>query len=164
MTEGITANIFPYDNSLAADAAQSGQERITDEMVDNCLDGELAYTCIPTTATKSSCPSFRRLPTNSCRCGSPGKARFTMSRLGRCCAMPSRTHAPSALLTLILRRNRGDFSPTFSGESFSAICRMTFVNIQSSARRLIAAEAIQTCQNCAVDKTDIGATPLILRS
>ena len=46
----------------------------------------------------------------------------------------------------------------------SAICRMTFVNIQSSARRLIAAEAIQTCQNCAVDKTDIGATPPILRS
>jgi hypothetical protein len=29
----------------------------------------------------------------------------------------------------------------------SSIRRMTFVNIQSSARRLIAAEAIQTCQN-----------------
>ena len=30
----------------------------------------------------------------------------------------------------------------------SGIRRMTFVNIQSSARRLIAAKAIQTCQTC----------------
>ena len=40
----------------------------------------------------------------------------------------------------------------------SGIRRMTFVNIQSSARRLIAAEAIQTCQTCAVDKADVGAS------
>jgi hypothetical protein len=40
---------------------------------------------------------------------------------------------------------------------------MTFVNIQSPARRLIAAEAIQTCQTCAVDKTDVGGTGPILR-
>jgi hypothetical protein len=46
----------------------------------------------------------------------------------------------------------------------SGIRRMTFVNIQSSARRLIAAEAIQTCQTCAVDKADVGATAPILRS
>jgi hypothetical protein len=39
---------------------------------------------------------------------------------------------------------------------------MTFVNIQSSAR-LIAAEAIQTCQTCAVGKTDVGGTAPILR-
>jgi hypothetical protein len=46
----------------------------------------------------------------------------------------------------------------------SGIRRITFVNIQSSARRLIAAEAIQTCQTCAVDKADVGATEPILRS
>ena len=34
----------------------------------------------------------------------------------------------------------------------SGIRRMTFVNIQNSARCLIAADAIQTCQTCAVDK------------
>ena len=45
----------------------------------------------------------------------------------------------------------------------SGIRRMTFVNIQSSARRLIVAEAIQTCQTCAVDKADVGATAPILR-
>ena len=41
---------------------------------------------------------------------------------------------------------------------------MTFVNIQSSARRLIAATAIQTCQTCALDKAAVGATAQILRS
>ena len=46
----------------------------------------------------------------------------------------------------------------------SGIRRMTFVNIQSSARRLIAAEAIQTCQTCAVDKADVGVKAPILRS
>jgi hypothetical protein len=46
----------------------------------------------------------------------------------------------------------------------SSIRRMTFVNIQSSARRLIAAEAIQTCQTCAVDKANVGVTTPILRS
>jgi len=46
----------------------------------------------------------------------------------------------------------------------SGIRRMTFVNIQSSARRLIAAKAIQTCQTCAVDKAGVGATAPILRS
>ena len=35
VTEGITANVFHMINSLAADAAQSGQERITDEGVEN---------------------------------------------------------------------------------------------------------------------------------
>jgi Bacterial TniB protein len=47
VTEGITANIFHMINSLAADAAQSGQERITDEVVENwrpLSDGEAAYT------------------------------------------------------------------------------------------------------------------------
>ena len=46
----------------------------------------------------------------------------------------------------------------------SSIRSMTFVNIQSSARRLIAAEAIQTCQTCAVDKANVGVTTPILRS
>jgi len=46
----------------------------------------------------------------------------------------------------------------------SGIRRMTFVNLQSSARHLIAAKAMQTCQTCAVDKTDVGATAPILRS
>ena len=46
VTEGITANVFHMINSLAADAAQSGQERITDEGVENwrpLSDGEAAY-------------------------------------------------------------------------------------------------------------------------
>ena len=46
----------------------------------------------------------------------------------------------------------------------SGIRRMTFVNLQSSARHLIAAKAIQTCQTCAVDKVDVGAIAPILRS
>ena len=46
----------------------------------------------------------------------------------------------------------------------SSIRSMTFVNIQSSARRLIAADAIQTCQTCAVDKADVGVKAPILRS
>ena len=46
----------------------------------------------------------------------------------------------------------------------SSIRSMTFVNIQSSARRLIAADAIQTCQTCAVDKANVGVTTPILRS
>jgi hypothetical protein len=47
VTEGITANIFHMINNLAADAAQNGQERITDEVVENwrpLSDGEAAYT------------------------------------------------------------------------------------------------------------------------
>jgi hypothetical protein len=46
VTEGITPNVFHMINSLAADAAQSGQERITDEVVANwrpLSDGEAAY-------------------------------------------------------------------------------------------------------------------------
>ena len=35
VTEGITANIFHMINGLAADAAQSGQERITDEGIES---------------------------------------------------------------------------------------------------------------------------------
>ncbi|MGO9390447.1 TniQ family protein [Rhodoblastus sp.] len=45
----------------------------------------------------------------------------------------------------------------------SDIRRMTFLNIETTARRLISAEVIQSCQTCAIDKADVGATP-ILRS
>ena len=46
VTEGITANIFHMINSLAADAAQSGQERITDEGIESwrpLSDGGAAF-------------------------------------------------------------------------------------------------------------------------
>ncbi len=46
VTEGITANIFHMINCLAADAAQSGHERITDEAIENwrpLSDGGAAY-------------------------------------------------------------------------------------------------------------------------
>jgi hypothetical protein len=46
----------------------------------------------------------------------------------------------------------------------SDIRRMTLVNIQTTARRLIAAEPIQTCQTCAVGKAGVGTTAPILRS
>ena len=62
------------------------------------------------------------------------------------------TEEQGGLLAHIFRRELSD------------IRRMTFVNVQSSARRLIAAEAIQVCQTCAVDKADVGATAPILRS
>ncbi len=62
------------------------------------------------------------------------------------------TDEQGGLLAHIFRRELSD------------IRRMTFVNVQSSARRLIAAEAIQVCQTCAVDKADVGATAPILRS
>src|SRR5271166_1191600 len=62
------------------------------------------------------------------------------------------TDEQGRLLARIFRRELSD------------IRRMTFVNIQSSARRPIAAEAIQTCQTCAVDRADVGATTPVLRS
>ncbi len=46
MTKGITANIFHMINSLATDAAQSGQERITDEGIESwrpLSDGGAAF-------------------------------------------------------------------------------------------------------------------------
>jgi hypothetical protein len=46
VTEGITANVFNMINSLAADAAQSGQERITDEGIETwrpLSDGGAAF-------------------------------------------------------------------------------------------------------------------------
>src|SRR6185437_15703994 len=46
VTEGITANIFHMINSLAADVAQSGQERITDEGIESwrpLSDGGAAF-------------------------------------------------------------------------------------------------------------------------
>ena len=104
-------------------------------------------------ATKSSCPSFcLRLLTNCCRRGSPSTARFTMSRRARCCAMQPRTRAPLRAADDHLTDEQGRLLAHIFRRELSSIRRMTFVNIQSSARRLIAADAIQTCQTCAIDK------------
>ncbi len=46
----------------------------------------------------------------------------------------------------------------------SEVCRMTFTNVQNSARCLIAVGAIQTCQGCAAGQPDSGAVLPILRS
>jgi TniQ len=62
------------------------------------------------------------------------------------------TDEQGSLLAHIFRRETVD------------IRRMTFANISSSARRLVAAEPIQMCSTCATKNADVGAKELIMRS
>ena len=153
ITEGITANIFHIINSLAIEAIESGQERITDAAIEKWepeFDAEAAF---------DMGEASRRLPVTLAPCTDELLSSW-IGRHAEFYAVPPlamlRHCLPeaSSLRTADLDLNEDQvfrLARMFSADP-ATVRRMTFANIAQSSRRLIAKEPVQSCSRCHLAK------------